>query len=213
MEGTNYRRDLNPFTAVWLHARETVRYVIEEKSDGFVWILVALAGISGALLGTLDTRTNETFPVIGIVLGTILLGPIAGVIGTAISAAVFLLVGKLFRGKATYPDMFRAVATAQIPNIWLLPFLLIWMLAFPATFFLEPAAETLVSGGEVAWTVFATIVLIVVSVWVFVIQCQSIGEAHRISSWKGFFIVLVTGLAFLALLIAIVVAIAFGAMG
>lgn len=207
MEETKYSSNLNPFSAVWIRTRETVRYIIEEKSDGFIWLLVALAGVSGALLGSLDSAADEFMPGWGIVFGSIIAGPIVGIIGTAISSAIFLWMGKVFRGESTYTEMFRAVAAAQIPQIWLLPVLLIWLLSSPATFFL-PAEAAEVTEMEAVLSVVATLILLVVSVWTFVIQYKGVAEAHRISSWKGFFTVLLTGLVFTVVLTAIVILIA-----
>lgn len=200
MEETNYRNGLNPFTAVWIRTREAVRYAIEEKSDGFIWLLVALSGISGALLTAPETRTDGSFPVWGIILIAVIAGPIGGVISSAISAGAFLLIGRLFSGTATFTDMFRAVVTAQIPQIWLLPFAVL-LLAVPPVVPSEPGAVA--AGGALSWSLAVAVFLFAMSIWIFIIQCKAVGEAHRISSWKGFFILLLTWVFIFILIIVL----------
>lgn len=187
---------LNPFTAVWLRPRETARYIMEEKSSTFIFLLVVLGGFSAALLGNLDSE--QGLPIGGILLIALLGGPIGAVVGAAIGAAIFLFVGKLFKGQGTYNEMFRAILTAQIPQIWLIPLLLIWLLFLPETFFLQSAETPFVPTDFISLAF--TVIVAIVSIWTFIVQCKTIGEAHRLSSWKGFFIIAIPGLLFILLL-------------
>ena len=66
------------------------------------------------------------FPAIGVIIGALLLGPLSAVAGIAIISGIYKLLGKLFGGVGTYSEMFRAVVTSSIPQIWLLPMWLIW---------------------------------------------------------------------------------------
>ena len=116
-------------------------------------------------------------------------GPIGSAFGYFLGAAVLVLVGRLFKGTATYQDMFKALATAQIPQIWLLPLLIIWLLASPDTFL---ADRTDVEGSQIVAIMY--IVMAVFSIWTFIIVCKGVGEAHQVSSWKGFFIVVLPGI-------------------
>lgn len=196
---------LNPFTAIWLRPRETARYIMEEKSSAFIFLLVVLGGFSAALLGNLDTE--QDFPIGGILLIALFGGPIGAVIGAAIGSAIFLFVGKWFKGQGTYSEMFRAVITAQIPQIWLIPVLLIWLLFLPETFFLQ-SSETPFVPTDFLSLAF-TVIVAIVSIWTFIVQCKTIGEAHRLSSWKGFFIIAIPGLLFI-LLLTVLVLLVFG---
>lgn len=181
-------REVNPFTDIWLRTRETVRFVIERKSAKFIILLIVLTGFASGLLGLMNTRNTGTDP-FGAIIQALITGPIGSAFGYFLGAAVLTLVGRLFKGTATYQEMFKALATAQIPQIWLLPLLVIWVLASPATFFAER--------GDTAGSPLLAILyfaLAVVSVWTFIIVCKAVGEAHRVSSWKGFFIVVLPGI-------------------
>ena len=57
--------------------------------------------------------------------------PIAGVIGTAISALISWLFGKLFKGTGTYSDLFKGLSLTAIPYIVLVPLYIIWLMTSP----------------------------------------------------------------------------------
>lgn len=181
-------RGLNPFTDIWLRTRETVRFVIEQKSFKFIILLIVLTGFASGLIGMMNERSFEMAPWAAI-LQALVTGPIGSAFGYFLGAAVLVLVGRLFKGTATYQDMFKALATAQIPQIWLLPLLIIWLLASPDTFL---ADRTDVEGSPIV--AIMSIVMAVVSIWTFIIVCKAVGEAHQVSSWKGFFIVVLPGI-------------------
>lgn len=179
--------EINPFTGIWLRTRETVRFVIERKSAKFIILLIVLTGFASGLIGFMNTRSADREPWAAI-LQALITGPIGSAFGYFIGAAILILVGRMFKGTANYPEMFKALVTAQIPQIWLLPLLIIWALASPETFF---ADRMDVEGDPIV--VIMSIVMGIVSVWTFVIVCKAVGEAHGVSSWKGFFIVLIPG--------------------
>lgn len=195
---------VNPFTAIWLKTRKAVRYTIEAKTMGYVILLVLLAGIGSGLMGLQSSGLNDTVPTWLFLIGTIILFPILGLIGTAITSAVYLVVGKLFKGRSTYTEMFKAVAAAMIPYIWLAPVLILWVLIAPELYFADPFMMVEPSGAAVASSILYGVILVVISIWSIVIQSKAIGEAHQFSSWKGFFTILIPGLliGFIVIVIA-----------
>ncbi|ANU09710.1 hypothetical protein A1A1_15783 [Planococcus antarcticus DSM 14505] len=203
MKTTEYQENLNPFTAIWTRPRASVRYVIEEKASSFTFLLIVLSGFVGGLLSSLDSE--QFLPVGGIFLLALLGGPIGAVVSTAIGSGIYLLVGRLFKGEATYTEMFRAVLTGQIPQIWLFPMLVFWMLLFPETYFLQ-SGEMPFEDGDLLSLLFI-LILGIVSIWTFIVQCKAVGEAHRISAWKGFFIIVIPATVFIVIIVAIIAAV------
>ena len=55
-------RGLNPFTDIWLRTRETVRFVIEQKSFKFIILLIVLTGFASGLIGMMNERSSEMAP-------------------------------------------------------------------------------------------------------------------------------------------------------
>ncbi|ANU27152.1 Yip1 family protein [Planococcus versutus] len=203
MEQTKYRDNLNPFTAIWTRPRETVRYVIEEKESNFSFLLIVLSGFVAVLIG--NQGAEQGFPLLGVLLMALLVGPLAAIVGTSVGAGIYLLIGRLFKGQATYKEMFRAVLTSQITQIWLIPFILLWILLSPETYFLQ--AGEMPFENESPLSIILTLILSVVSIWTFFVQCKAIGEAHRLSAWKGFFIIAIPAIVFIAIVAVIIIAI------
>lgn len=187
MNNTEEYERLNPFTKIWTQPRAVVRQVIEEKSTGFILLMIVLAGFAVGLISTMGSE--QAFPILGILLGAVIIGPFGLVISIAVGAGIFFLLGKLFKGKSTYSEMFLAVLTGQIPQIWLIPVVVLWMILFPEDYFLQPE-EMMPSVQEPLALVFL-VILAVVSIWNFVIQCKAIGEAHQFSAWKAFIIIFI----------------------
>lgn len=189
---------INPFTDIWLRTRETVRFVIEHKSTQYIILLIVLTGFASGLVGLMNSRNadRESWAAVAQALIT---GPIGSAFGFFIGAAILVLVGRLFKGTATYTEMFKALVTAQIPQMWLLPLLLIWAFAAPETFFADRMA---VEGDPVV--VIMSIVMAAVSIWTFVIVCKAVGEAQGVSSWTGFFIVLIPGVIITIIVVLII---------
>lgn len=189
---------VNPFTAVWLKTRKAVRYTIEEKTTGFAMMIVLLSGVGGSLIGMQGSGSGVLLSGWLILLLTLTIGPIAGLASAAIMSAVYLGVGKLFKGNANYAEMFKAVAVAMIPYIWVAPIVLIWAVSAPEAYFADPFADN----DNVGFTTFIVLGALsaMLSLWGTVIQSKAIGEAHHFSAWKGLATLLIP-----AVLIAIIV--------
>ncbi|WP_211655290.1 Yip1 family protein [Planococcus alpniumensis] len=193
--------ELNPFTAIWTRPRETVRYVIEEKPTSFIVILLILTGFTGGLSGA--SSEEQIFPAVAVIFGSLLLGPLAVTAGIGIVSGIYILLGKLFGGVGTYSEMFRAVVTSSIPQIWLLPMWLIWLLTSPSTFYteIEPSVAEPDTGLGMVIGLVLLAVTVVIGIWTFVIQCKGVGEAQRFSAWKGFFVIVIPSVLFTVVII------------
>lgn len=185
---TTYNSKLNPFLSVWLNTRNTVRYVIEEKSMVYIFLLILLTGVTSTFVSMYQGTDDIGIPIGILIVGSAIISPIAVAIGIAIMSGIYLLVGKMFKGTGTYVELFKAVATSMIPQIWLLPLFIILMVISPDSFF---AGSESASNGAVFFMAIIAVILAVVTVWGIVIQSKAIGEAHRMSSWKGFFTLLI----------------------
>ncbi len=180
---------LNPFTAIWTKPRQTVRQIIEERNSRFIFLLVVLVGYSSILTSALDTDADETFGIPGLLIGGLILSPLSAAIGIAVLSLISLLVGKLFKGTATFDEMFRAQLAGQIPYVWLIPVLLLWILFSPSSYF--KSFEETYSGIDLTLNIILTVILFVLSMLTLFYQSKAIGEAHGLSAWKGLAIILI----------------------
>lgn len=185
----------NPFTSVWLHPKQTARYMIDVKSMGYVILILSIGNIGVLLSNVAEIELSAWL----IILVCIFLAPIAGLFGTAISTCATWLFGKLFKGTATFSELFKALSLTTIPYIALIPFYLAWLYLSPET--LQFADYT----GSAPWIFWlATLATISISIWSFVIAVAAVAEAHQISNWKAFFTVFIPSI-FLGVFIVIIV--------
>ena len=194
---------VNPFTAVWLRTRKAARFVIEEKTTGFAIMLIMLSGIGSGLMGMQSSGGGAGMAGWLVFLLSIIIGPVVGLASAAFLSALYLLVGKLFKGTATYMEMFKAVAVSMIPYVWIAPVLLVWATLAPASYFADPFANS--TGEGLGTLIVLGTISFVLSIWSIIIQSKAIGEAHRFNSWKGFATVLIPALIIGVVVIIIVI--------
>ncbi|MGE7930955.1 YIP1 family protein [Viridibacillus arvi] len=133
------------------------------------------------------------------------------IVSSAIGAGVFLLIGKLFKGKATYKEMFKVMGLPSIPHIWLAPILLLWMAFSPETFFRLDSDYLEVKNLLI--TLISGLVSFCVTIWSFVINVGVIAETHRFSNWRAFFTIFIPGFVVFVVLLIIVIIFTFSFMG
>ncbi|MGE7114480.1 Yip1 family protein [Lysinibacillus sp. NPDC047702] len=175
------RPKLNPFLSVWLHPKQTARYMIDEKTIGYAILILSIGYIGSLLSGLIDQEFIPDFSPWVLALLCVIFAPIAGIIGTGFSALLAWLFGKLFKGTGTFSDLFRGLSLTAIPFIVLIPFYIIWLMTSP---------ESLLDAnfiGSFPWIFWPTmLVTIVVSIWSFVISVGAVAEAHQISNGMAF---------------------------
>lgn len=198
---------LNPFLSIWTKPRQTVRQIIEEQRSGLIFLLLVLSGYVSILTGALDTETNESFGIGVLLIGGLIISPVAAVIGNAVASVIYLLVGKMFKGTATYAEMFRAQLAGQIPQMWLIPLLLIWIFLSPTSYFTSPFEDY--SGGDLVLNIILSVILFIVSICTLFVQSKAIGEAHGLSAWKGLAIIAIPILIIFIVALLFILAIIF----
>ncbi|WP_162920096.1 YIP1 family protein [Paenisporosarcina cavernae] len=203
---------LNPFISIWTKTRETVRYALEYKREKYFYFIILIAGILALLPSVFDTTLGFEIPIIVAILLALILGPILGFISTMIGAGIYLLVGKLFKGKATFNEMWKTIALTQLVSIWMAPLLLIGAFFTKGSYFSDPFATT-VSPTATAVDAIIGIFLLVLGIWSIIISSKAIGEAHQFSSWKGFFTMLIPGVIVFIIAVVIIVTLSFAMFG
>lgn len=193
-------KQVNPFLSVWHEPRVATRYVIEHKTILFPIVLAMIGGIIGFISESFadDSYLNFSFP--GAFLVSILLGALAGIVGWGISTGLMTLIGKIFGGKATLKEMSLALGVSYIPSI------VVALLLVIDAVILGPQLydETFYSGGQTGWLILSSILKLILSIWTFFINVKAVSEAHRFSSWLGFFTVIIPTLLLILLIIVIV---------
>ncbi|WP_155592928.1 Yip1 family protein [Lysinibacillus cavernae] len=205
---TEERPKLNPFLSVWLHPKQTARYMINEKSIGFAILILSIGYVGSMMSGLIDSELFPNFSPWLLALLCVIFAPIAGIIGTAFSALITWLFGKLFKGTGTYSDLFKGLSLTAVPSIVLIPLYIIWIMTSPDSL-LDPNFM-----GALPWIFWPTIlVTIVVSIWSFVISVGVVAEAHQISNWMAFFTIFIPSIILFIVFFVLFFIILIGIMG
>lgn len=216
---TRAAEPLNPWFSMWLKPRQTVRQQLDTDPTKYIFLLAALGGISGNLDKIAEHSVGQDLPFrVGILAGVIVGGAIGGVIWLYLAGWLAGISGRRLGGVGDAADLRTALAWSQIPTVWLLPF----SLAFAAAFIFfgaeaiygamvadqDPAQDFSFSDLPV-WMLLFAATAVVVGLWQIVITCQSVGEAHQISSGKGFLSLLIAGIMLAGLALVIVLPLVF----
>ncbi|MFT9816203.1 YIP1 family protein [Lysinibacillus sp. NPDC056185] len=199
-ETSQERLKVNPFLSIWLHPKQTTRYMIEEKSIGFALLLLSIGYIGVTLSDLIDKISVIDFSPWLILLFCVIASPISGIIGTAFVALIAWLFGKLFKGTGTYSHLFKGLSLTAIPSIVLIPFYLIWLFTSPESL-MDPNFA-----GPYPWVFWIAILLsIVVAIWNLIITVGIVAEAHQITNWRAFFTLYIPCIILIALIILVIV--------
>ncbi len=181
---------INPFFSIWLSTRETVRYVLDHKELKYSLVIAAIAGIPSAISGAGELRKSFDIPLLLVLIGIILLGPLLNLVWVYIGAAVYTWVGKWFGGKGKYKEMLQAIGVVMVTQFWMAP---IWILStiFIYNGFLVFDVVSGINPGAIIWFLVLNLITLTFSIWVIIIQSKAIGEVHQFSSWKGFWTLII----------------------
>lgn len=195
----------NPFTAVWLNTREAVRWVLAAKAWPYFFFLLYLAGISVGFISLSQSAMLE-LPLGAALLSAFLIAPVLLLIAAAFMSILYLWFGKIMKGSAAYPAVFKAVIIGMIPQIWLLPAILLLGIIAPEIFLPQTPKED-------PFSVFLYaayfVILLAASLWSIVIQSKAIAEAHRMATWKGFLTLLVPSAVMWVIMTYVIIMIVF----
>lgn len=156
---------MNPFLSVWLHPKQTARYVIEHKTIVYALTLVILGYIASGFSGFTDSELYPDFSYVWIFLISIILVPIVGMIFAFITIGIVFLVGKPLNGTGSFWDVFKAFSLSSIPAIFTGPFYILWLIVDEIS----------------AIAVTVSIIMVVTTIWSVVILVAAIAEAHQFS--------------------------------
>ncbi|MEI4769742.1 Yip1 family protein [Psychrobacillus sp. FJAT-51614] len=185
---------LNPFFTIWMSTRKTVRYVLDYKELKYTLTLAAIAGISNSISGASEISKSFEISLWFLIIAIIVLGPLFGLISVGIGTVIYTVVGKWFGGFGTFKEMAKMMGIVMVPSIWLTPY---WILSFifvRNNLFIMKTGDF--SAGSIIWFLISSLLTLIYSIWMVVIQSKAIGEVHQFSSWKGFATLIIPSIIF-----------------
>ena len=115
--------DTEIFTKMWTEPRRVLKYINETKYEKYFYIILFLAGVSGAFDRAAIKNMGENVSLLGIIAGCVLLGGFLGWLSYYIYAALLSWTGKWLDGKGNTDSIYRILAYAMFPSVVSLLFL------------------------------------------------------------------------------------------
>lgn len=194
----------NPVLSIWTQPKETVRQLIEDDKLGFSMLLVSIAGIGGVITTLQDSGWFLDLSPVLLALGILITGVISGLLNLGISTLLYTGIGKLYGGHGKLRNMAIAIGPMLIPQVFVVPVLIIFALYYGERFFMVPEAFGITSISLGAY-LFLTLLTATASIWSLVISSKAIGVVHGFSSWRGFGVLMtLLGIAILITLIIVI---------
>lgn len=172
--------EINPWRAMWFHPRRAIHSILNHDAGYCVKSLAILNGML-QMVPAMVQKTGLT--ALAILLPVLIGGVLGGLIALYLFGALYRWTGSWFGGEADSTATRAAIAWSNLPNMagvtaWLIIFFLLKILSAP-------------SGILHLVQVAQFVLLILCSVWSFLLACRAMGAAHGFSSWKGFFTILI----------------------
>lgn len=180
---------MNPFLSVWLHPKQTARYVLEHKTIVYALLLLVLSYV---LTGSAELFNSEFYLDLSFVwlfLIFIILVPIIGLTFMFITTGIVFLIGKLLDGTGSFWDVFKASSISSIPAIFTSPLFIL---------------GAVIDGGSTV-VLILNLITIVISIWAIVILVGAIAEAHQFSIIRSIVTLIIPTIILVFLLIGIVI--------
>lgn len=195
----NQPSTLNPWRSMWTQPRATMQQIVDSDPDRHVLLLAAIAGMSHSLDNASMNHTGDTLALPVIFMIAILLGPIGGIIGLYVGAALLGWTGKWIGGKADFRLVRSSMAWSNVILVWTLLLWIPLLGLFGKEIFMSemPTLEGLPTLG---WVLVAvSVVELVLVVWMIVVFLKCLGQVQGFSAWLALGNVILAFIAFIVI--------------
>ena len=171
--------DKEIFTDIWLSPRKVFKFINEQQYDRYVYLLLALAGISNAFDRAVNKDLGDKMSLWGIILLCIVVGGLLGWISYYIYAGLISWTGKWLKGEGDSSSILR------IPIIVALIFLVPQIGIYGKEIFKSDGDIT--SAGLIPNVIFyGTMILeFVLAIWTIVLCVVAVAEVQKFSIAKS----------------------------
>jgi hypothetical protein len=209
------RQALANLATIMIRPRAVMRRILDAGRDRMIIPLVLLATIS-AIVGDLHSGERRALQVQGWQFALIVVGVLAGV--TLLMLALFYLfswaafgLGKVLEGTGSPREVRSAMAWGLAPAIWAMLYRIPSAIFWPRS---EGAALKIgdfsLNTGREGMTCLVAAILglleLTMFVWLVIVTSNTIGEAHRFSSWRGLATLLLVAISPAIIILAAVLA-------
>ena len=177
--------DTEIFTKMWTEPRRVLKYINETKYENYFYIILFLAGVSGAFDRAAIKNMGENVSLLGIIAGCVLLGGFLGWLSYYIYAALLSWTGKWLDGKGNTDSIYRILAYAMFPSVVSLLFLVPQIAVYGIDLFRQDG--DLVNAGVFGNIIFwgSLSLEIILGIFTLVFSVIGISEVQKISIGKS----------------------------
>lgn len=176
----------NPWFAIWLEPRATMRQVLENDPVARIWLLGALGGISQVLHQASVSHEAEplAYDPVAVLVAISVIGAVYGIVSLWVMPYPVCWTGRWLGGLGGVAAVRSSLAWAQVPGIWsLLLYGLLIITAGPR--FLSAAFELTPTDGAGRVALAAAVVIGVITIWQFFTTLKTVAEAQQFSAWRA----------------------------
>ena len=184
--------DTEIFTKMWTEPRRVLKYINETKYEKYFYIILFLAGVSGAFDRAAIKNMGENVSLLGIIAGCVLLGGFLGWLSYYIYAALLSWTGKWLDGKGNTDSIYRILAYAMFPSVVSLLFLVPQIAVYGIDLFRQDG--DLVNAGVFGNIIFwgSLSLEIILGIFTLVFSVIGISEVQKICIGKSILNLLLT---------------------
>lgn len=201
---------MNPILSIWSKPTETLKYILENKTVAYGFLIFLLSSISTGAVSMATTGLFSGMPVAFIVIVSIIITYGAALIGWVIIAALYTWVGKWLGGTGKFSDMIRITPASAILSIWLAPMNFLLVAVYGSRLFEVPTDNFGITNLPIGIYLLQNLVMIGVGIYGTVIMCKGIGLVHGFSAWRGLGVVAIIFGIFVV--ITIIISVVFAAL-
>ena len=184
---------LSPWIHIWTRPRAVVRSILDTDPLRGSWKIPVLTGVCEGLLlafvgaGAAEEQygVDHAIALPFCLAAGLVFGPLILLLMVNVNAFLVQFTGEWLGGKGDFTAVRTALAWSLVPGLWAL---LLWAprlaLLGGQAFSTEMPADLDPASG--AFLAVLEMIQAALAVWILAIQCKAIGEAHRITAWRGF---------------------------
>jgi len=178
---------IRPLKDVWLRPRRVFRELAAQPVGGTDYLLAAAQGVVN-FLALFRAQGAGAHSSVGEILGeSLLFGPVGGVVGMFLFAAIYTRLGNRAGGKSTRNQVVHVLAYGGVPVVASLAlWILTALLAGEATFVETPRADVEEFVVLLLHAQFIAYVLLLL--WSIVLQVMGFSEIQGIATRKAFWV-------------------------
>ena len=199
-------KPLNPWFSIWTRPRATTRQRLDRGTIGAGLLAIFAHCMVYGIIRANNATVGDFLDYPGIFAFVFTVGTLALIVTWLLGSWWLGVVGRLLGGVATAKKMRIALAWAHVPGAWLLlPTIAVVLICGKELFIhnvtISPATTIAIDAYNA--------LLVVFNIWVAILYCKCIAEAHEFSAWRGLGTVLLGAFMPLFTFIAAIVLAAF----